>query len=392
MYLAIDLLSGNRKYLYGSLVFTFITLICVTFSMLGSDDFDIARREILLRRVGHEILLQAGDSVSRVLPVKKIAENEYQISFEKAFTFQPAVLVDITQGLLAKDPLLSDYVVNVLNCSDGSVAYGYAMSKNTIDDIVACIGRKQPIGCYMINIKFKPRDVGRTGIGYFLGVVLLLTFVGFIFLRAGKERKILAEGKDNELRGEQHSELLESRHADFSGRQHSELSERRYTDLRGEQHSKLSESRYTDLPGNQHNELSESQHNELSESRHAGLPGSQFNELSENRHTALPDRQNNGMFTLGSMSFNAETRKLMINGETIELTRTESRVLGIFALSPNEIIERSRLQKEIWEDDGVIVGRSLDMFISKLRKKLELDPNINIVVIRGKGYRLEINV
>jgi DNA-binding response OmpR family regulator len=37
------------------------------------------------------------------------------------------------------------------------------------------------------------------------------------------------------------------------------------------------------------------------------------------------------------------------------------------------------------------VGRSLDMFISKLRKKLELDPNIKIVVIRGKGYKLEIN-
>ena len=60
-------------------------------------------------------------------------------------------------------------------------------------------------------------------------------------------------------------------------------------------------------------------------------------------------------------------------------------------LSPNEAVERSRLQKEIWEDEGVIVGRSLDMFISKLRKKLEFDPNIKIVVIRGKGYKLEIS-
>jgi len=66
--------------------------------------------------------------------------------------------------------------------------------------------------------------------------------------------------------------------------------------------------------------------------------------------------------------------------------------LLIFALSPNEMIERSRLQKEIWEDEGVIVGRSLDMFISKLRKKLELDPNCKIVAIRGKGYKLEIGV
>ena len=81
----------------------------------------------------------------------------------------------------------------------------------------------------------------------------------------------------------------------------------------------------------------------------------------------------------------------MINVKNIYLTRTETRVLVIFALSPNEAIERSRLQIEIWEDEGGIVGRSLDMFISKLRKKLEFDPNIKIVVIRGKGYRLEIS-
>jgi DNA-binding response OmpR family regulator len=86
-----------------------------------------------------------------------------------------------------------------------------------------------------------------------------------------------------------------------------------------------------------------------------------------------------------------ETRVLKLNSTNIELTRTEARVLRIFALSPNEVIERSRLQKEIWEDEGIIVGRSLDMFISKLRKKLEFDPTIKIVVIRGKGYKLEIN-
>jgi DNA-binding response OmpR family regulator len=96
------------------------------------------------------------------------------------------------------------------------------------------------------------------------------------------------------------------------------------------------------------------------------------------------------MITLGSVLFDAKNRKLIINEKRIDLTGTETRLLLIFALSPNETIERSRLQKEIWEDEGVIVGRSLDMFISKLRKKLELDPKINIVVIRSKGYKLEI--
>jgi hypothetical protein len=59
-------------------------------------------------------------------------------------------------------------------------------------------------------------------------------------------------------------------------------------------------------------------------------------------------------------------------------------------LSPNETIERSGQQKEIWEEEGVIVVPSLDMFISSLGKKPELDPNIKIVVICRKGYKLEI--
>jgi len=290
-----NLLSGKRKFLYGLLLLMFISLICVAFSMTGNDDFDFARREVLLRRIGHEILLQSGDSTSRVLPVKKIAENEYQISFENDLTFQPDSLVNTTQRLLAKDPLARDYIVNVLNCANVSVAYGFAISKNKKDDIVACIGRRQPIACYMINIKFKPTAIITAKNKYFLGGLLFLGFVGFIFLRFVKPRK------------------------------------------------------------------------------------------------ALPDSRHSEMFTLGSMSFDAKARKLMINGNTVDLTKTETRVLRIFALSPNEAIERSRLQKEIWEDDGVIVGRSLDMFISKLRKKLEFDPNIKIVVIRGKGYKLEIS-
>ncbi|TWJ00915.1 transcriptional regulator [Mucilaginibacter frigoritolerans] len=289
-----NLLSGKRKYLCGLILLSFISVICAAFSMTGSDDFDIARREVLLRRIGHELLLQSGDSTSRVLPVKKIAENEYQITFENDLTFQPDSLVNTTRRLLAKDPLARDYVVNVLNCSNSSVAYGYAISQNTKDDIVACIGREQPRACYMINIKFKPAGINNAKNGYLLGSLPFLAFVGFIFLRSVKPRR------------------------------------------------------------------------------------------------ALPNDQCTKIFTFGSVLFDAQERQLVINKKTIDLTGTETRLLLIFALSPNQTIERSRLQKEIWEDEGVIVGRSLDMFISKLRKKLELDPNINIVVIRSKGYKLEV--
>jgi DNA-binding response OmpR family regulator len=45
--------------------------------------------------------------------------------------------------------------------------------------------------------------------------------------------------------------------------------------------------------------------------------------------------------------------------------------------------------KKVWEDEGVITGRSLDMFVSKLRKKLSNDPHVQIAGVHGKGYRLE---
>jgi DNA-binding winged helix-turn-helix (wHTH) protein len=93
---------------------------------------------------------------------------------------------------------------------------------------------------------------------------------------------------------------------------------------------------------------------------------------------------------IGNTVFDAAKRTLVSNSVVVELTTKENKLLLMFAQAPNEVIDRSRLQKEIWEDEGVIVGRSLDMFISKLRKKLEHDAAVKLVNIHGKGYKLEI--
>lgn len=135
----------------------------------------------MLRRIGHELLLQSGDSTSRVLPVKKIAENAYQISFENELTFQPEFLVNTTRRLLAKDPLASDYVVNVLKCGSSSIAYGYAISKYKQDDIVACIGRKQSIARYLITIKFKPTSINTVKHKFLLGGMPFFSICWFYF-------------------------------------------------------------------------------------------------------------------------------------------------------------------------------------------------------------------
>ncbi|SHM64792.1 Transcriptional regulatory protein, C terminal [Chitinophaga jiangningensis] len=292
---SLNFLSGRRKYLFGLILLSCIFIVCLAFSMKRSDDFDIARRTVLLRQIGHELLLQSGDRTSRVLPVKKIGEHEYQISFEHPFTFQPDSLISITQRSLSNNWLATDYIVNVLNCSDGSVAYGFAISAGKRDNILACRGRKQPSACYLVDIQFKPANVNNVKKVSLMGGLSVLAIIAFIFLRSFKPR------------------------------------------------------------------------------------------------TILPEAPQTGVIALGAMLFDAVARKLIINETTIDLTATEARVLHIFALSPNETIERTRLQKEIWEDEGVIVGRSLDMFISKLRKKLESDPKVKIVVKRGRGYKLEVS-
>ncbi|WP_343557540.1 winged helix-turn-helix domain-containing protein [Sphingobacterium sp.] len=290
-----NLLSENRKYLYGVITLFFITMIFVAFGLSDNSDFDVSRREVLLRKIGDELLLQSGDSKSRVLPIEKITEIEYQIKFENEITFVPDSLLNTVQYLLARDPLTSDYVVNVVNCGNSSVVYGYAISNNKKDDIIACRGRLQPKACYMVNIKFKPTQINTGRISYMFGIFIFLMFLGFIFWGLDKLRR------------------------------------------------------------------------------------------------ERPVDQNNSILAFGSVLFNPQQREMIINKNTIDLTGTETRLLHIFALSPNQTIERVRLQKEIWEDEGVIVGRSLDMFISKLRKKLEFDPKIKITVIRGRGYKLEIS-
>jgi DNA-binding response OmpR family regulator len=80
--------------------------------------------------------------------------------------------------------------------------------------------------------------------------------------------------------------------------------------------------------------------------------------------------------------------RLNTSWERIELTDKESKLLYIFALAPNEIIDREQLQKEVWENEGVIVTRSLDVFISKLRKKLDKGSGVNLSMLMVKGINL----
>lgn len=93
---------------------------------------------------------------------------------------------------------------------------------------------------------------------------------------------------------------------------------------------------------------------------------------------------------LGSYTFYPEQLKLVKHATEINLSKKECEILEVFVAQPNQVITREELSKKIWEDNGVIVGRSLDTYISKLRKKLQDDPKIKLSNVHGVGYKLEI--
>jgi len=97
-----------------------------------------------------------------------------------------------------------------------------------------------------------------------------------------------------------------------------------------------------------------------------------------------------GIIVLGNYRFHYRDRYLMLGSEQIRLTAKQTKLLHLFANSPNEIIERTTLMK-VWEDEGVIVGRSLDVFVSKLRKIFEIDPSVRLMNVHSRGYILQVD-
>ena len=109
----------------------------------------------------------------------------------------------------------------------------------------------------------------------------------------------------------------------------------------------------------------------------------------QNQNRAIIKESVPELAALGKFLFNVKDQLLLLGSEVISLTDKECRVLELLHKNYGELIPRETLMQKVWIDEGVITGRSLDMFISKLRKKLSVDPDLRITNIHGKGYRLE---
>ena len=93
-------------------------------------------------------------------------------------------------------------------------------------------------------------------------------------------------------------------------------------------------------------------------------------------------------YKLGRFSFDTQKQILAIGDKQTKLTTKESELLGLLCAHANEILQRDFALKTIWIDDNYFNARSMDVYITKLRKHLKDDPSIEIINIHGKGYKL----
>lgn len=247
---------------------------------------------IALRHVGHQVMLHAGDSVSRILPVKRSDESTFRLEFQGPFTFVPDSLVKIVQQSIASTSVELAYTVNVLDCSSREIVYGFQIGLQKQTTLVPCLGREQPQGCYIIIVSFLQDERVASHERSYLFILALASLAVVAYVG------------------------------------------RAYT---------------------------------------------------KNSKPPFPEA---GNVSIGKYEFYAERRMLKFGNTVTDLSDKETKLLTLFVDHKNQPVLREHLMKEVWQDDGVLISRSLDVFVSRLRKKLKDDPSLQLMNIHGVGYKL----
>lgn len=253
--------------------------------------------EVVLRDIGHRLLLSANDAASRVLPVKKINENTYHISFQNNFSFISDSLINIAEREFQKNALAKSYIVNLRNCKQNETVLAFEINDKA-GNLTPCRGRKLEVGCYVIEIELLKRAQFN-----FFWVLLLIIPLGLVIFFVKDKFRTKAAAASAPVRA-----------------------------------------------------------------------------IGNNDHISL-----------GNFQFYTADNVLKIEHKTITLSEKETKALKIFAENINGIVEREKLMKEIWEDEGIVVmSRNVDVLVSKLRKKLSDDNSIKFINVHGRGYKFII--
>ena len=94
------------------------------------------------------------------------------------------------------------------------------------------------------------------------------------------------------------------------------------------------------------------------------------------------------VYKLGRFKFDTQKQQLIDGENVIKLTTKESELLKLLCTNANRVLERNVALKTIWVDDNYFNARSMDVYITKLRKHLKDDPSVEIINVHGKGYKL----
>jgi hypothetical protein len=380
---------NNRLAVGSGMVIVMVAIFLIASSFTGHSDPDLRTKQVnlIIREIGHRLLLQAGDSTSRVLPVTETKEGTFLLQFEKEFAFKHDSLMMLSQGLLPKVQFPSGYTVTVYECMKTDIVYGFQLN-NASPDILACRGRSEPIGCYIVEFSFPD------------------------FYENVEQKNV--EQKNVEQKEADIDELTEELKSIKADLQEANSKLERAEELKSfevnprEVSPKLEEFKPFKVDPQEANPKLEKFKTTTSDYSFISLICSGILVLlsvalligrfgkslapvpAQNHNHAIIKESVSEMSALGKFLFDVKDQRLLLGSEVISLTEKEYRILELLNKNFGELIPRETLMQEVWINEGVITGRSLDMFVSKLRKKLSSDPELRITNIHGKGYKLEI--
>lgn len=257
------------------------------------------RVNLALRRTGHYLLKESGDSTSRIAPIQHPDANTWLLMLERPFDYDriPALLEESLRQNDVHDP----YYVAVVNCDNGELQLGYNQVDFEKTKEVACGGRESELRCANLQITFADADASAQSSTpwYLLTAGFLLAGMAYAIWRW--------------------------------------------------------------------NARGPSVHPENS-----------------------PVTTERADIQLGNSSLDVANQTFFSGGRQHKLTYRETKLLHLFVIHPNQLLEREFILKSVWEDEGIIVGRSVDVFVSRLRKMFREDAALKLVAVHGVGYRLEV--
>lgn len=112
--------------------------------------------------------------------------------------------------------------------------------------------------------------------------------------------------------------------------------------------------------------------------------------LRRSQSQPLTETTENGTMQIGRFVFHPEELSLSIDNDSRNLTLKEAELIRFFAEHPNKVLSRNEILEKVWGSDDYFLGRSLDVFISRLRKYFRADPSVKIINLHGIGFRFSV--